>query len=72
MLGGIVRKFYPDIVRFEQLEAERIIKAALESEPFKNEIRAVENEWNRKQKYGNNQQFTQQLKSEKPTEADGE
>lgn len=72
MLGGIVRKFYPDIVRFEQLEAERILKVALESEPFKNEVRVVENEWNRSQRHSNFQQPNKPVESEKPTEADGE
>ena len=51
--GGIVKKFYPDIVRFEENEAQRILKAALNSDPFRREVQNVEAEWKAKQRNAN-------------------
>ncbi|MBQ8913368.1 MAG: hypothetical protein IJ054_04905 [Lachnospiraceae bacterium] len=46
IMGGIVKKFFPDCIFFEQEELERILKAALDSEECRTEIIRIKNECN--------------------------
>lgn len=44
IMGGIVKKFFPECIYFEQHELERILKSALNSEQCKAEIVKIKNE----------------------------
>ena len=43
-MGGIVKKYFPECIYFEQHELERILKSALNSEQCKAEIVKIKNE----------------------------
>ena len=44
IMGGIVKKYFPECIYYEQHELERILKAALSSEQCKTEIIRIKNE----------------------------
>ena len=44
VMGGIVKKFFPDCIYFEQDELERILKAALQSEQCREEVMRIRKE----------------------------
>lgn len=44
IMGGIVKKYFPECIYFEQHELERILKSALNSEQCKAEIVKIKNE----------------------------
>ena len=44
IMGGIVKKYFPECIFFEQHELERILKSALNSDQCKAEIVKIKNE----------------------------
>lgn len=53
ILGGIVKKFFPEADIFEQAEMERIIKAAIDSLDCKRVVSQIKDECNNKAYPGN-------------------
>ena len=53
IMGGIVKKYFPECIYFEQHELERILKSAINSEQCKAEIVKIKNECSESKKCNN-------------------
>ena len=55
ILGGIVKKYFPEADIFEQAEMEKIIKAAIDSMDCKRVVSQIKDECNNKTNLGNHE-----------------